>query len=36
LKQLPKYCTEHGLLYGIAHELKKDDWEKLSFKKILN
>ena len=36
LKQLPKYCTEHGLLYGIAHELKKDDWGKLSFNKILN
>jgi len=36
LRQLPNYSAEHGLLYGIAHELKKDDWEKLSFKKILN
>jgi len=36
LRQLPNYSAEHGLLYGIAHELKKGDWEKLSFKKILN
>jgi glycerol-1-phosphate dehydrogenase [NAD(P)+] len=35
LKKLPKYSSDHGLLYGIAHELKKEDWEKLSFKKIL-
>lgn len=36
LRQLPNYSAEHGLLYGIAHELEKDDWEKLSFNKILN
>lgn len=36
LRQLPNYSAEHGLLYGIAHELKKDDWGKLSFNKILN
>jgi len=36
LRQLPNYSAKHGLLYGIAHELKKDNWEKLSFNKILN
>jgi len=36
LRQLPNYSAKHGLLYGIAHELKKDDWGKLSFNKILN
>ena len=35
LKRLPNYSAEHGLLYGIAHGLKKDDWEKLSFNGIL-
>jgi len=36
LRQLPQYSSEHGLAFGIAHELTEKDWINLPLDKILS